>query len=248
MDPLRVLVIDDELGIRMGVARALRDFCVRLPELDEEEHCFEVLQAGSGEEGLDVIRSEKPDILLLDLKLPGISGLDVLKGLQEDGNADILTVMITAYATIETAVTATKRGAHDILPKPFTPQELKAVVAKSARHLLARRKAAKLAAEKRQLRFQFISVLAHELKAPLAAIEGYLYILGDRSLGDDMNAYDHVIERTVVRAKGMRKLVMDLLDLTRIESGQKKRVIEPADVIEAARNAIETAQPSAEPG
>ena len=65
--------------------------------------------------------------------------------------------MITAYATLDTAVQATKRGAHDFLAKPFTPDELKSTIYKAAKHLMLQREARRLAAEKRQVRFQFIS-------------------------------------------------------------------------------------------
>ena len=119
METLRLLVTDDELGMRLGVSRTLRDFTVRIPDLNEVID-FQVEQAESGERALEIIGRGPPDILLLDHKMPGISGLDVLdrvRGLQ----ADMLTIMITAYASIETAVTATKRGAYDFLAKPFTP-------------------------------------------------------------------------------------------------------------------------------
>ncbi len=85
--------------------------------------------------------------------------------------------MITAYATFETAVQATKLGAYDFLPKPFSPDELRYAVRKATDQLILSREARRLAEEKRQVRFNFISVLAHELKAPLNAIEGYLKIL-----------------------------------------------------------------------
>jgi signal transduction histidine kinase len=185
-----------------------------------------------------------PDILLLDHKLPGISGMDVLERLGER-NDDLLAVMITAYASLETAITATKRGAYDFLAKPFTPEELKSTVRKAAKHLLLQRQARQLAAEKRQVRFQFIRVLGHELKAPIAAIDGYLKIMRDRTVGSDLAAYAQMIERSVIRLDGMRKLISDLLDLTRIESGQRDRELADVDVAEVARTAAESFGPMA---
>ncbi|MGB9623817.1 MAG: sensor histidine kinase [Phycisphaerae bacterium] len=243
MDTLRILVVDDEPGMRRGVARALQDFRVRLPDLNGEVS-FKVEQAESGEEALERIAASCPDILLLDHKLPGISGLDVLDRIAEQ-QRDILTVMITAYASLETAVSATKRGAYDFLAKPFTPEELKTTIRKAAGHLIVQRQARQLAREKRQLRFEFISVLAHELKAPLGAIEGYLNLLKNRSAGDDPAVYDRMIERALIRAEGMRKMIMDLLDLTRIESGKKKRELTEVSVREVAQNSIETFRPDA---
>ena len=87
--------------------------------------------------------------------------------------------MITAYATFETAVQATKLGAYDFLPKPFSPEELRYSLRKATDQLIISREARRLAEEERQVRFNFISVLSHELKAPLNAIEGYLKILQD---------------------------------------------------------------------
>ena len=243
MKPLQVLMVDDEPGMRSGVARALAGFEVHVPELDETVS-FEIEQAETGEAALEMIAAARPDLMLLDHKLPGISGLDVLERYRAESD-ETLIIMITAYASLETAITATKRGAHDFLAKPFTPGELKGTVAKAARHLVLQRQAKRLAEEKRQVRFQFISMLSHELKAPLAAIEGYLRIVRDRGAGDNQAAYDHMIDRSLIRLEGMRKLIFDLLDLTRIESGQKARQFAELDLHEVAEAVIETFAPQA---
>ncbi len=246
METYRVLVVDDEPGMRAGVARALRDATITVPETGEDLR-FETLTAEDGEAALELLAAEHVDLMLLDYKLPGINGLDVLERLDRDGDeTGVLTIMITAYASLETAVTATKRGAYDFLAKPFTPAELKAAVRKAARHLAVRRQARRLAAEKRQLRFQFISVLSHELKAPLNAIDGYLKIIRDRAAGDDVAAYEKMLDRSMIRLDGMRKLIFDLLDLTRIESGQKRRDFADVDLREVAESAIETLAPAAD--
>jgi signal transduction histidine kinase len=243
-DILRILVVDDEPGMRSGVTRSLRDFTLRLPDVNGEVR-FDIDQAASGEEALEKIAACAPDILLLDHKLPGISGLDVLDRIGPERLEDMLTIMITAYASLETAISATKRGAYDFLAKPFTPEELHSAVRKTAGRLILSRQARKLALEKRQVRFQFISVLAHELKAPLSAIEGYLNILKDKSAGDDPAVYERMIDRSLVRSEHMRKLISDLLDMTRIESGQKKRDLAEVDLREMAQVSVDTLMPSA---
>ena len=236
MDTLRVLVVDDELGMRMGVARALRDFTVTLPDV-EGQVGFATEQADTAESALDMIAESRPDILLLDYKLPGMTGLEVLDRVGAQ-NPEMLTIMITAYASLETAVSAVKRGAYDFLAKPFTPEELRNAVRKAAQRLILARQARKFAQEKRQVRFEFISVLAHELKAPLGAIEGYLNIVQDRSAGSDPATYERIIGRCLVRITGMRKMIADLLDLTRIESGQKQRELAATDLLDAAKTVI----------
>jgi len=243
METLRILITDDELGMRLGVGRTLRGFTIQVPDVNGEVG-FTVEEAESGEAALEIIKQSPPDILLLDHKMPGISGLDVLDVLGSM-QLDMLTIMITAYASIETAVTATKRGAYDFLAKPFTPDELRNTVRKAASRLILAKQARKLAEEKRQIRFQFIRVLGHELKAPLNAVEGYLRMIQDKALGNDLDAYGEIVGRSMVRIEGRGKLIADLLDLTPIESGQRTRQLAELDVAAIARASIETMQPAA---
>jgi len=243
VEQLRILVVDDEAGMRLSVARALRGFSVHLPDVDDEVG-FDLDQASTAEEALVKLECGPSDLVLLDLKLPGMSGLDLLHEI-EMRRMDLLVVMITAFASIETAVTATKRGAFDFLPKPFTPKDLRETVRKATEHLTLSRRAKRLAEERRQVRFQFISVLAHELKAPLGAIEGYLNILHDRTLGGDIAPYDQMIDRSLTRIGGMRKMIADLTDLTRIESGKKKRELGEVNLREVAQTAMDTVLPDA---
>jgi signal transduction histidine kinase len=244
MDTLRVLVTDDEMGMRLGVVRTLRNFTVHVADVNETV-TFLVDQAESGEEAMEKIRRQPPDILLLDHKMPGISGLEVLDQLA-DMQTDMLTIMITAYASIETAVSATKRGAYDFLAKPFTPDELKSTIRKTAARLILAKQARKLAEEKQQVRFEFLRVLAHELKAPLNAVAGYLGLIKTRELGDQLAAYDEMIGRSLVRIDGMHKLIHDLLDLTRIESGQRNRQLVTVDLLALAQAAAETMRAEAD--
>jgi len=97
----------------------------------------------------------------------------------------------------------------------------------------------------KQVRFQFLSVLSHELKSPINAVEGYLNIMKDRQVGDDIQDYSSMIDRSIERIKGMRNLIMDLLDLTKLESGKKVREINETDVIQLARMAMDTIEPLA---
>ena len=240
---LKVLVVDDEPGIRLAVTRVLAAHRSRLPDSGEEVG-FAVAQAATGEEALAACEAGPPDILLLDYKLPGISGLDVLERMGL-ATADTLVVMITAYATIETAVTATRRGAYDFLAKPFTPEELRTTMSRAVTHLALQRQARRLAEEKRQARYQLLSVLFHELKAPLAAVEGYLDVLQAGILEPGAARHDEILGRCRVRIAGMRRLILDLLDLTRLESGQRKREPVLLDARDVVRRAVETAAPAA---
>jgi two-component system sensor histidine kinase/response regulator len=243
VETLNVIVVDDEYGMRRGAERVLKDLVLILPDINGEVK-FSVRTAASGKELEEKMAAAPADILLLDHILPDITGLDILDGLGKK-SLDLLTIMITAYASLETAVTATRRGAYDFLAKPFTPEELRGAVRKAARHLILQRQARRLAEEKRQVRFQFISVLAHEMKAPIAAIEGYLQMIRERAMGDSLGAYDRMVDRSLIRIDGMRKLIGDLLDTTAIESGQRQRNLVALDISEAARQAVENMKPEA---
>lgn len=243
METLAVLICDDELGMRKGVSRALRDFNIQVPDVNGEVR-FSVAEAESGEEALTMLAANRFDILLLDHKLPGMTGLDVLDNVAAL-KLDMLTIMITAYASIEAAVRATKQGAYDFLPKPFTPAEFKETLGKAAQHLIVARRARELAAERRRVRFEFISVVAHELKAPINAIEGYLNVLKSGARVNE-EARTEIVDRCAVRIAAMRKVILDLLDMTRIESGEKVREVQELTVLDVARRAVETSLPEAE--
>jgi hypothetical protein len=240
---LRILVIDDEPGIRSGVSRILRDFHVTYPFM-EEDYTFEVLEAATGEEGIAIIEQNKPDILLLDNKLPGIQGVEVLEYVRER-KYDIVVAMITSYASLDVAIRATRDGATDFIPKPFTPQELKSSIENISKQLYLKRITHKLQQEGKKVRYQFLSVLSHELKAPLNAIEGYLRMMQEKQAGDRIEDYVTHIDRSLQRIQGMRNLIMDLLDFTKIRLERKEDKIEEVDLAAIAKGAIGTVQPYA---
>ena len=237
MTILSVLIVDDEEGMRLGAERTLRDYLFKL-ERFEEEVSFKIQTVDNGTDALKIIDEGNIDILLLDHKLPDMQGLDILLKMREE-NKEVLSIMITAYASLDVAISATRSGAFDFLAKPFTPEELRNTVKKAAEHIYLNRKAHELEEEKRQVRFQFISVLAHELKSPLSAVENYLFLMRDKISGKSIDKYENMIERSLIRIDGMRKLIYDLLDLTRIESGQKLRNLSDLFIHEVVEEAVE---------
>jgi two-component system sensor histidine kinase/response regulator len=243
MAVLKVLVVDDEPGIRSGVSRILRDFHVTYPFMDED-YTFEILEAATGEDGITVIERDKPDILLLDNKLPGIQGVEVLEYVRER-KYDIVIAMITSYASLDVAVRATRDGATDFIPKPFTPQELKSSIENITKQQYLRRITHKLKQDGKKIRYQFLSVLSHELKAPLNALEGYLRMMQEKQAGDRIDDYATHIDRSLQRIQGMRNLIMDLLDFTKIRLERKDEKVEEVDLAAIATGAIVTVQPYA---
>ena len=243
MAVLRILVVDDEPGIRSGVARILKNFHVTYPFMDED-YTFEVLEAATGEEGIEILEREMPDIMLLDNKLPGMQGVEVLEYVRRK-NYEIVVAMITSYASIDVAIRATRDGATDFIPKPFTPQELKSSIENITKQQYLRKITLRLKQEGKKVRYQFLSVLSHELKAPLNAIEGYLRMMQEKQTGEMVDDYAIPIDRSLQRIQGMRNLIMDLLDFTKIRLERREEKMQDVDLKEIASNAITTVQPYA---
>jgi DNA-binding NtrC family response regulator len=117
MSNQKILIIDDDLQIRM----LLKD---RL-----EANGYEILQAKNGIEGLVLVQTQNPDLMLLDLQMPEMDGMEVLHRLRQK-SLDLPVIVLTAHGTIERAVEAMKLGAYDFLPKPCKPNHILMVVQK----------------------------------------------------------------------------------------------------------------------
>ena len=243
MSVLKLLIVDDEPGIRTGVSRALKNYAAGYPFMDED-FTYDVIEAETGEKAIEIIDSQNIDIILLDNILPGISGIEVLDYLKKK-EYDASVMMITSYASLELAVKATNNGAFNFVPKPFTPQELRTAIESSTKNLFLKRMTRKMNHEGKQIRFQFLSVLSHELKSPINAIEGYLNIMSEKQVGDNIDDYKVMIDRSIERLKGMRTLILDLLDLTKIESGKRNRELNLIDIREVAKVVADTVEPLA---
>ncbi|MGD9323930.1 MAG: response regulator, partial [Desulfobacterales bacterium] len=117
MSSTKILIVDDELILRESLAGWLQ----------RDGHAVDT--ASSGEEALEKLKEARFDIMLVDIKMEGISGLDVLQHVKEN-DPDVAIVMITAYGSIPTAIEAMKNGAYDYMLKPFDPNELGVLIDK----------------------------------------------------------------------------------------------------------------------
>lgn len=117
----RILVVDDEAPMR----ESLNDWL--------KEDGYEVGLAANGEAAIEMARRDEWEVILLDLKMPGMDGLETLKGIKEV-SPDSEIIMMTAYATIDTAVQAMREGAFDYLVKPFDPDEIELQIKKIISH------------------------------------------------------------------------------------------------------------------
>ena len=199
-----ILVVDDELPVCKSIASALAS----------EEYLVDTTL--SGEEALDMQAKKHYDAIIIDLMMPGISGLELLKKVKKN-RPDTLMIMITGYPSIRTAVESIKIGAFDYLPKPFTPNEIRSVV---SRALTRKRVIQKKVEESRFL---------EDLPVP----EG-LYTIPDNSwakLEDDGSVVVGVHHMLLVTIPKIATIEYPKLNETRYQGETCVRIIESDDRI-----------------
>jgi two-component system, NtrC family, response regulator AtoC len=130
----KILVVDDEHLIRWSLEQNLK------------KQGYDVVTAATGEDALKILKEDAPDLMLLDIQLPGIDGLTVLERVRESED-DIVVIMVTALGVLETAVKAMRMGAYDYLNKPFNLDELAIVVKKALENRELKREVAHLRSE-----------------------------------------------------------------------------------------------------
>jgi two-component system, sensor histidine kinase and response regulator len=244
MEKIRILVVDDEFGIRSGIKRILSKFEVDYPFMDDSI-TFDVVEAETGEVAIDLLQKESFGIVLLDNKLPGIQGVEVLEFINTN-KIECNVVMITSYASLDLAVKATKEGAIDFVPKPFTPQELKASVENITKQIFLKQMAANLHREGRQIKFRFLSMLSLELKEPVDEVEVCLRKIKEREMGDNVSDYLPMIEKSSERLKSMRAMINDLMALTKTVNPEKVKNVGLIDVSATATEVMNSIAQDAE--
>jgi len=225
----KILIIDDE--------EIVLDSCTYILA----NSGYQLVTARNGTLGLEMLEQEKPDLVFVDLKMPGISGLEVLEKIQEY-DPTIVPIVITGFATVSSAVEAMKKGAYDFLPKPFTPDEMRLI----ARRAIDKRKLVletiALRREKDMLREQFAAIVSHELKSPLGAVQQSMYgLVSDLSdqLSDEQKSK---IERLQSRIADLIKLVNTWLRAISVDISTIRENFAPTSIVESVSKAVENVQ------
>jgi len=232
-DRQTVLVIDDE--------EAIRDSCRQVLT----KSGFDCHTAIDGIEGLHVAHQVEPDVILLDLMMPGIDGLSVLKQVLET-HPNTVCIVITGYATIESAVDAMKRGAFDFLPKPFTPEELRLIVTRGIEQRKLLQETAELRAEKERMKQYFITIVAHELRSPLLLVKQYLDLIVGGKMGTIDDTAREMLEGAHGTLTGLLDIIADWLELSRISAGDIAGGMEETELWPVLESVVEEMKPFAE--
>jgi len=230
-DPL-VLIIDDE--------ESMRDSCSQILLKGR----YRVETAPDGTTGLQKIRDLRPDAVIVDLKMPGISGFEVLENLRLI-DPRIMAIVVTGYATVESAVEAMKKGAFDFLPKPFTPEELRMILSRALEYRRLALEAERLRREKKLLEDNVITMVSHQLRSPLVAIQQYFEVILADIAGRVEDKPKEMIRRASERLTGLLNLINDWLDLARIDQGRLVGKLKPLDPGKMMRKLVEFMTPLA---
>jgi len=231
--PPKILVVDDEEAIRDSCHQALaKNGCV-------------VDTAENGQSGLHKIKETQPDLVLIDLKMPGMSGMELLEAIgQIDPN--IVSVVITGYATIESAVAAMKRNAYDFLPKPFTPDQLRIVVERGLERRRLTAESERLRREKEMMRENFVTLVSHQLRSPLTSVKQYFGVIREGFAGEATDRQKEMIEKAAGKIDRLLQLINDWLDMARVEAGRIAESFERISLTPILSEILEELKPQAE--
>lgn len=207
----KVLVVDDELGVRESLRAILSQDC-------------DVLTAASGAEALRILGGEQIALVTLDLRMPGMSGIEVLEA-SKRLDPDIEALIITGYGSFDTAVQGLRHRAFDYLAKPFDTVQVRAAVQAA----LARRATTQ---KLRTVPDNILATLSHEFRTPLNVIMGYSSMLaddGERELSSEQRA---ALDRIQSNSTTLLQYVETLFYLIELERGLVPVGPQPTDVQE----------------
>lgn len=228
-----IMVVDDEPQIRELCKRALRD--------------YQVFQAASCCNALELLEKERFDLVLTDVKLPGDTGLKLLGRIKErDPNA--IVIVMTGYPDRDVVLTALKEGADDFLVKPFDKLHLRTAI---CRTLARKQLRSELADLKKldQLKTHFLSIISHKLRTPLTTMSLYLQDM-DEQLGDsDVSCLRKTLRLLKDETTHLGGLVNDLLLFSQVMVGKIVLNREPCDLREIVRQLLhKSAEAQRKPG
>ncbi|OGO50256.1 MAG: hypothetical protein A2Z30_02880 [Chloroflexi bacterium RBG_16_64_43] len=228
----KILIIDDEAVVA--------DSCSEI--LGDGNH--EVAAASDGAQGLRMAQDFHPDLVFVDLKMPGMSGFAVLEKLREI-DPTIVAIVITGFATVNSAVDSMKQGAFDFLPKPFTPDELRLITRRGLEKRSLVLETMALRREKETLREHFAAIVSHELKSPLNAVQQNLFALGAELAGRLTDDQRSRLERCSARVNDLMKLIHTWLRVMSTDLDKVRENFVPTAVSTWIAKAVEVVQPEA---
>jgi signal transduction histidine kinase len=233
----KILVVDDEQSVATTIKAIL--------QLDGNE----VTAVTTGKEALAQLRENEFDVVLTDLRLDDLDGIEVLRETQKLW-PDTVSIMLTGYASLESAVTALRSGAYDYLIKPSDVDELRATIGRALERRRLRQRLVELE-QLDKLKTQFLSMASHELRTPLTAVSGFMQIARRRmsrmagandiptAWRDEAQKSDETLEMANRQAKKLARLIDELLDVSRLQQGRVEMRLAEIDLADVVREVAE---------
>ena len=232
-----VLVVDDEASVATTIEAILK--------MDGHD----VLAVTSGTEAIRLLNERQFDVVLTDLRLADVDGIDILKEVQRTA-PDTAAIMLTGYASLESAVAALRSGAYDYLMKPSDVDELRATVNRAIERKQLRQKLLELE-EVDRLKTQFLSMASHELRTPLTAVSGFIQVARRRmqraveqndtttDWRQEATRASETLELAQRQARRLARLVDELLDVSRLQLGRVELHVGEVDLVRTVREVVE---------
>jgi two-component system sensor histidine kinase/response regulator len=229
----RILIIDDE--------EVVLDSCTQILT---GTPC-DLTTVRNGERGLQLVREQAPDLVFVDLKMPGMSGFEVISAIRAY-DPSIVTVVITGYSTVTSAVEAMKSGAYDFLPKPFTPDEFRLITQRGLEKRRLLLETAALRQERDMLQQHFAAIVSHELKAPLGSVQQNLYALA-QDLEAELNPEQKTrLEHMMASIDSLLKMIHGWLRAYSTDFGRLRESFTLVSIPTVISKAVETVEPHAQ--
>lgn len=212
-----ILIVDDDAGARKTFGNILK------------AKGYDVDSVGNGEEAISKVKGKFFNIVFLDIRLPDISGLEVLKAVAEI-NEDTVAIMVTAYASVDTSIEAINEAAYSYITKPVDMNHVAQIIARALekqrlsmdnKRLLVELKDANVKLKEMDARKSvFVANVSHEFKNPLSIIKESLSLVIDGIAGVVNAEQKRILDVGKQNVERLIRLVSDLLDLAKIEAGK----------------------------
>ena len=219
-----ILVVDDE--------EVIRNICLR----SLEKKGYNVGLAENGIDALDRIREGIYEIVFTDIKMPMMDGMELLETIKRDF-PHLEVVVMTAFATIESAIDAMKKGAYDFILKPIKPDQIRVVADKCIEkvQLGKENKALRLANQKlvdlQEMKDKFMAITSHELRTPVSHLKGYLGIINDEYFQQlSESEKDQCMQIILNAANDLEEIVTKMHNLSQSENGKLNLKAEPVEI------------------
>lgn len=219
-----ILVVDDE--------EVIRNICLR----SLEKKGYNVGLAENGINALDRIREGIYEIVFTDIKMPMMDGMELLETIKRDF-PHLEVVVMTAFATIESAIDAMKKGAYDFILKPIKPDQIRVVADKCIEkvQLGKENKALRLANQKlldlQEMKDKFMAITSHELRTPVSHLKGYLGIINDEYFQQlSASEKDQCMQIILNAANDLEEIVTKMHNLSQSENGKLNLKAEPVEI------------------